>query len=67
MSDENTRYHVFVRNWYRREGKAIVPGPGRKTTLAHNVSWSTARAICAEYNDSHDPGRLSRKAEFTAE
>ncbi len=59
-------YNVFVRNWYRREAGRIVPGAGRKTYLERNVSGERARAICAEYNSTHKPGPLSRKAEFTS-
>lgn len=58
-------YRVFVRNWYRREGGRIVPGAGRKTVLFANVeSIERVRAICSEYNETHKPGPLSRKAEF---
>lgn len=60
-------YDVFVRNWWRRDaGGRIVPAPGaRKTSLARHVTYEDARAICEEYNSTHKPGPLSRKAEFT--
>lgn len=61
-------YDVFVRNWYKWEhtsfGRRKVPGPGRKTYLQHHVTWTDAREICRQYNDRHEPGPLSRKAEF---
>lgn len=62
-------YNVFVRNWWKWEksqyGKRLVPAIGaRKTYLAHNVSESVARQICKEYNETHNAGVLSRKAEF---
>ena len=68
---EETLYDVFVRDWWRPAGKGDagwpggrVPCPGERTYLAESVTWTEARAMCAEYNDSHDPGPMSRKAEF---
>lgn len=63
-------YRVFTRTWWRRnpawpEGRE--PGAGRKHTIATHVYYAEARAICAEYNATHDPGFLSRKAEFEEE
>lgn len=74
-------YTVFVRNWWRWEyGNAslvndkgqitrrLVPDPSaRKTTLAKGCTEDEARAICQEYNSTHKPGPLSRKAEYTSE
>ena len=61
-------YQVFVRNWWIRDSSAPdgrAPGPGRKTILRKHVETeSQARQICQEYNESHDPGFLSRKAEY---
>jgi hypothetical protein len=61
-------YYVFTRTWWKRNPDwpgGREPGAGRKTTLARNVPTETeARAICKRYNDSHDPGFLSRKAEY---
>jgi len=37
---------------------------GKKTYLRKHVTYSDARAICKQYNDTHEPGYLSRKAEF---
>lgn len=63
-------YKIFVRNWWkinpnwpdRRE-----PDPrARKKTIAYASSEEEARKICREYNDSHNPGKLSRKAEYTS-
>lgn len=61
---------VFVRNWWRwetdRHGlRRRVPNPGaRKRYLARGVTESEALAMCKRYNESHNPGLLSRKAEF---
>lgn len=67
-------YRVFVRNWWRWEHSASpgsprikVPNPGaRKYTLKNGVETEDeARCICKVYNDTHKPGPLSRKAEYT--
>ena len=57
-------YHVFTRTWWARNGE---PHAGRKTTLSRRCTYSEARAIAKEYNDTHDPGQRSRKAEFERE
>ncbi len=61
-------YHVFTRTWWIRNPawpNGREPGAGRKTTLQRNVQTETeARAICKRYNDSHNPGPLSGKAEY---
>ena len=67
-------YRVFVRNWWRWETsrfsgeRKLVPDPGAtKTTLETGLTYDEARAFCREYNTTHEPGPLSRKAEFTEE
>jgi hypothetical protein len=56
---------VFIRNWYRRDSNGrIVPGAGRKTYIARSVTEAEAQQICERYNSTHNPGRLSRKAEY---
>lgn len=61
-------YRVFTRNWWRRnpawpDGRE--PGAGPKTTLRARVETEAeAREICRTYNATHDPGPLSRKAEY---
>ena len=62
-------YRVFVRNWWKNNPKwpnGLEPcGSGRKTTLASSVATEAeARSICEQYNSTHKPGRLSRKAEY---
>jgi len=60
-----TRFHVFHRTWWRRlPGGGREPGAGPKTTLARVASEVEARAICRQYNATHAPGPLSRKAEY---
>ena len=63
-------YRVFVRNWWKRNPdwpNGLEPNPrARKTTIAARVATEEeARAICKRWNETHDPGRLSRKAEYT--
>jgi hypothetical protein len=58
-------YKVFHRTWWRREGGRLVPHAGRKTIIqAHVETEEEARAICRQWNAAHDPGPLSRKAEY---
>ncbi|GAF74376.1 unnamed protein product [marine sediment metagenome] len=62
-------YKVFVRNWWKRnptwpDGRE--PSPGRQHTLQKRIKTEEeARAICKRYNATHEPGFLSRKAEYT--
>jgi hypothetical protein len=62
-------YRVFVRNWWKHnpswpDGREPDP-TARKHTLQSDVETEEeARAICREYNATHDPGPLSRKAEY---
>lgn len=64
-------YDVFVRDWWREatasDGKwpnNLVPCTGEKTYIARDVTEEEAREICEEYNNTHEPGRYSRKAEL---
>lgn len=67
--DPDTTYTVFVRDWwhYGAGGKLEPCGATEPVILATGVSWGVARQMCEDYNDSHDPGPLSRKAEFESE
>ncbi len=66
-------YRVFVRNWWKRATlpgwpQGLEPDPtARKHTIARVATETEARAICQRYNDSHEPGRYNRKAEYTRE
>ena len=58
-------YDVFTRTWWKRDARGKrYPGAGRKTFLARGVTWDEAQAMCQRYNEAHEPGFLSRKAEF---
>lgn len=61
-------YRVFTRTWWIANKDwpgGREPGAGKRRTLAKNVKTiEEARAICQRYNSTHDPGFLSKKAEF---
>jgi len=60
-------YNVFNRTWWHTNSswpEQCEPCAGRKTYMARNVSYEEARRICKQYNDTHEPGKLVRKAEF---
>ena len=58
-------YTVFIRNWWAKDGKGnLYPHTGRKKTVRRGLSIEEARKMCTEYNNSNDPGPLSRKMEF---
>lgn len=66
-NQDSPRYRVFTRTWWRKNPNwpsGREPGPGRKTTIAKNVSYDEALSICKRWNETHKPGLLSRKAEF---
>ena len=63
------KYKVFTRTWWKNNPdwpNGLEPHAGRKTTIAPANSEEEARGICKRWNESHDPGRLSRKAEYTS-
>lgn len=70
MSTEKRIYTVFVRNWWKVNKNwpgGLEPDPrARKTVLRRNLTEEEARQACKEYNNSHNPGKLSRKAEYTS-
>jgi len=61
-------FDVFVRDFWAENPAwpgGREPGAGPKTYIARDVETEAeARAICKEYNATHDPGFLSRKAEY---
>jgi hypothetical protein len=69
MTIEYGGYDVFVRTWWKENPawpNGLEPCPGRKHYLAKGVSYERARELCQQYNSTHKPGRLSRKAEFAS-
>lgn len=62
-------FNVFTRTWWRDNPawpNGLEPWPGQRRYIARGVSEESARRLCAQYNSTHKPGRLSRKAEFEA-
>ena len=60
-------FRVFVRTWYVRDDSAPLerrPGAGKKHYIGTAETEEEAREMCRAYNDSRDPGWLSRKAEY---
>jgi hypothetical protein len=60
-------YNVFTRTFWRANPKwpdGREPHRGKRTYLARSVSREESLTICKEWNASHNPGKLSRKAEF---
>lgn len=63
-------YRVFTRTWWKKATSpgwpnGLEPCLGRKYTLHPQVATEQeARDICAEWNRTHKPGKLSRKAEY---
>jgi hypothetical protein len=64
------KYTVFIRNWWKHNPKwpnGLEPNSNaRKTILRRGLTREEAQQFCATYNSENDPGRLSRKAEFTS-
>lgn len=63
-------YRAFTRTWWRSNPSwpdGREPGAGPKTTLARHLTYDEAVRICRTYNETHNPGKLSRKAEFEQE
>ena len=60
---------VFIKNWWRKDGNGnLVPNSGgRRTIHETGLTYDEARRCCKEYNRTHKPGQLDRKAEFTQE
>ena len=61
-------YTCFTRTWWRDNplySNGLEPCAGSRYTIAKHVATEEeAQAICRQYNTTHNPGRLSRKAEY---
>lgn len=58
-------YRVFVRNWWSQNPDGTLePSPGTKRTKFITTVEQEAIDYCTNYNKTHKPGKLSRKAEF---
>lgn len=65
---EQKKYVIFHRRWWKANPSwpdGLEPGPSRPVIIKEVTGdIETARAACRAWNDSHDPGRFSDKAEF---
>jgi len=64
------KYRVFHRTWWRKnvswpEGRE--PCIGNARTIGHTNCELEARDMCRQWNDTHKPGELSDKAEYSSE
>jgi hypothetical protein len=64
-------YTCFTRNWYKWEykGKEKIKAPDPRARHTVQQTFTTedqAREYCQQWNDSHKPGPLSRKCEYTS-
>lgn len=63
-----TVYRVFTRTWWKSNPNwpnGLEPSPGRRTVIRRNIVGETAaQDFCRVWNSNHEPGRLSRKAEY---
>ncbi len=63
-------YRIFTRTWWKENSDwpdGLEPAPGRKYCIGTAQNRADAIELCDQYNSSHDPGRLSKKAEFEEE
>ena len=65
-------YRVFTRTWWKPNPSwpnGREPGPGPKRTMrgGTRLTYAEAREMCREYNESHNPGPMSHRAEFERE
>lgn len=60
-------YRVFHRTWWKENPSwpnGLEPEPGMETDIDIVDTEVEARKMCAEWNSRHNPGRLSRRAEY---
>lgn len=64
-------YYTFTRTWWRENPRwpnGLEPQAGRKRRTGHTFTHeSEAQRFCKNYNETHNPGRLSRKCEYERE
>ena len=65
-TDKHT-HRVFIRDWWRKNPDypdGLEPCAGPKSHYGYATSERIARKAAQYYNKLHDPGELSRKAEY---
>jgi len=68
MPKSSRKFEVFHRTWWRRNPSwpdGREPGVGRPTRIGWAETEEQARDMCRQWNATHHPGLLSRKAEYT--
>jgi len=65
-------YRVFTRTWWAKNPAwpgGREPSPGRRSYRGHprHLTAQEAADYCDRWNAAHNPGSLSRKAEFEGE
>lgn len=61
-------YRTFIRTWWKVNPNwpgGLEPHAGRKTWRGHYKTEEEAQKACEQYNSTHNPGKLSRKMEYT--
>lgn len=60
-------FRVFHRTWWKLNKNwpnGLEPSIGKKTLIGYAVDEEEARLMAKEWNKTHPPGPLSRKAEY---
>ena len=60
-------YKTFTRTWWKHNQGypgGLEPCPGRKYHYESYGTEAEARKACKAWNDTHNPGLLSRKMEY---
>ena len=60
-------YQTFTRIWWRENPhrpNGLEPWAGRKTYYGIHGTEKSAREECKDWNNTHNPGRRSRKMEY---
>ena len=60
-------YRIFTRTWWKKTPDypdGLEPHAGRQTTIGRAETEAEAVEYCRHWNATHNPGKLSRKAEF---
>lgn len=60
-------YQTFTRTWWKKNPKypsGLEPHAGRKSYHGRYATEEEARKACKAWNDSNNPGVLSKKMEY---
>ena len=61
------KYIIFTRTWYKPNSAypdGLEPHAGNKNFLDYAATEDGAKRIAQEYNATHQPGKLSKMAEY---